>query len=283
MADRGTFLFSPAFQSEFFLNTYDVAVNVAGKWKFYDVASQNLPPGQLRWQEQGVYALISDPKDAQFVQTTLLSANDTKVERIGNLTLSPDGDLEGDVREIYSGNKAIDWRQRFGLSNVAEREESLRDELKHRFADFDLSNVHWGVTPDLTRPVGVNYHIVVRGYAQRTGKRLFVLPDYFQVGYGARFTDTVRTQGICFEYPWSEYDNITLQLPPGFQLDHPDAPGGVNFQPIGSFGVRISVTRTNQILYVKAYPTVKEIFDKIHEADNHVLTLKAGEQPAPGQ
>src|SRR6185437_1165270 len=34
LSDRATFLFSPAMQSRYFLNTSDAAVNVSGKWRF---------------------------------------------------------------------------------------------------------------------------------------------------------------------------------------------------------------------------------------------------------
>lgn len=36
LADRSTFLFNPSFQSEYFLNSTDVAIKVNGAWKFYD-------------------------------------------------------------------------------------------------------------------------------------------------------------------------------------------------------------------------------------------------------
>ncbi|HEY3939035.1 MAG TPA: DUF3857 domain-containing protein [Bryobacteraceae bacterium] len=289
ISDRATFLFNPAFQSRFFLNAYDIAVNVNGKWKFYDVANRDVPPGVLRWQEQGVYALITGPKP-EFVQTPLLTSKDTQLQRLGNLKLSSDGVLEGDIRQLYLGNEAVNWRERLSASNDAEREDALRDELKHRFGDFDLTAVKYTVPDDLKRPIGLTYHIVIRGYAQRTGKRLFVSPNYFEAGSTSRFTSALRTQPIYFEYPWSEVDSIDLQLPAGFELDHADAPGGVNFSPIGSFTVQISIDKSKRLLYrrqltfgldtlllfdAKIYPTMKQVFDRIQQADNHLLTLKA--------
>jgi hypothetical protein len=205
------------------------------------------------------------------------------------LISSKDGVLSGDVREIHSGNNAIDWRERFQKSNAEQREQFLRDDLKQRFADFDLTDVSFSVANDLAAPIGFHYHVVVRGYAQRTGKRIFVSPAFFQAGEQARFTDSIRTQGIYFRYPWSELDNIEIQLPEGYSLDHADAPGGVNFQPFGKYEVKISISKTNKLLYhrellfgsdsillfdAKAYPTLKQIFESIHQADAHALTLK---------
>ncbi|MGA8030267.1 MAG: DUF3857 domain-containing protein [Bryobacteraceae bacterium] len=294
LADRGTFFFNPNFQSAFFLNAADVAVKMNGGWKFYDVTNRNLPPGQLRWQEQGVLALVTDPKDPQFVRTPLLNASQSSLTRIADLKLSAEGLLEGDIREIYLGNKAVEWRERFGSANDAEREDALREHLKHRFADFELSAPRFAASPDASKGVSVVYHVTVQNYAQRTGKRLFVLPDYFEVGSGAPFTDSTRRYPIYFDYAWSENDSVELQLPEGFAVDHGDSPQGLKFPPVGNYAISIGVSKANKIVYhrsftfggdsvpmfdAKFYPSVKQIFDKVHDGDNHMLTLKA-EAPA---
>ena len=289
LSDRTTFLFNPSFQSAYFLNAEDIAVKVNGSWKFYDVSNRDLPAGQLSWPEQGVFALITDPKDPEFVQTPLLNSRNSAVERIGNLTLSAEGELEGEIREIYTGNKAAEWRKRFAESNDAEREDALREDLKQRFPEFELANVKFHVPADL-KGVSVMYRIKVQGYAQRTGKRLFVIPAFFRVGAGARFTEETRKQSIYFDFPWTEMDVVNIQLPEGYHLDHADAPAGVTFAPIGAYAVKISVTNKNQIMYerdltfgsdkvllfdAKAYPALKQLFEKVHAADSHMLTLKS--------
>lgn len=294
LADRSGFLFDPAFQSEYFLNTFDIAVKVNNSWKFYDVTNRNLPPGQLSWQEQGVFALIVDPKEPEFVQTPLLKATDSAVARIGNFTLSPDGALEGDIREIYSGNKAADWRREYGQANDAERENDLHEELKQRFAEFEISEAKFHVPADLSKGVAVMYHVKIEGYAQRTGKRLFLTPAFFEAGFTSRFTQAKRQNPIYFDYPWSETDVINIQLPEGYRLDHPDAPGSFNF-PIGTYHVKTSITNTNKIQYqrelvfgsdkvllfdAKAYPLLKQIFDQMHTEDTHMLTLKSATESA---
>jgi hypothetical protein len=136
LSDRSTFLFDPSMQSRYFLNSFDIAVNVAGKWRFYDVANPALPGGQLRWQEQGVQALIADGKHPEMVQTPMLSAAESQTQRVGTLSLQEDGTLEGDIREIRFGNAASEWRERNRFRNDAEREEELKDELKRRLRRF---------------------------------------------------------------------------------------------------------------------------------------------------
>jgi hypothetical protein len=276
------------------MSSYDIAVQVNGKWKFYDVANRNLPPGVLRWPQQDVQALIADPKNPAFEVTPLTPAADSRTAHIGTMTLSADGTLEGDLRVILFGHRAIEWRERLGSATDAEREENLKDSLKHRFADFEVSAIKFRVGDNVADPLGYSYHIKVNGYAQRTGKRLFVMPAFFEVGREPRFPESNRQYPICFEYPWSETESVDIQLPAGYELDHADAPGSINFAPAGNYKVTMSISKDN-ILHFKRdfvfgengmvlvqaqkYGTLKKIFDIVHDGDQHMLTLKAKASP----
>lgn len=102
-----------------------------------------------------MFALLTDPKDPEFVQTPLFTSKESTLQRIGNFTLSADGDLEGDVREILSGNKAADWRKKYSDANNDERESALRENLKARFAEFELTNAKFYPSPDVSKGVSV--------------------------------------------------------------------------------------------------------------------------------
>ncbi|HEX4231062.1 MAG TPA: DUF3857 domain-containing protein [Bryobacteraceae bacterium] len=290
LPDRSEFFFNKLIQTFYFMRTHDIAVQVNDNWKFYDVANRNLPPGVLRWQEQAVDALIADPKKPAFEQTPLTSAADSRSAHIGTMTLSADGTMEGDVRVILYGNRAIAWRERFGPAADAEREENLKENLKHRFGDFELSAVSFHAGDDVAKPIGYRYHIKVNNYAQRTGKRLFLTPGFFEAGAGARFPESERQYPIYFEYPWSETESVDIQLPAGYELDHADAPRSINFAPAGSYKILMSISKGNVLHYQRdfafgengmilvdagKYSILKHIFDAVHEGDQHMLTLKA--------
>ena len=300
IADRRDFMFNPQVMNGYFVNNFDAAVMVNDKWKFYDVGDPWSPPGTLTWREQGVYALIPDSKKSEWVQTPLLNSDDTKRQRLAMLQLTPEGDLDGDIRELLWGNESIDWRIQHGRQNQAEREDWLREQLKERFSDFEVSNIRIVAAPDASKPVGINYHLHVRSYAQRTGRRIFIRPGFFTAGQAAFFTDATRTNIIYFPYPWSEQDSVEIKLPEGFELDHADAPPNFNFPPVGQYAIKLSIAtnpatliyrRTltfgnDQLLSLdpKNYKAVKTVFDQIHTNDEHMLTLKQAEaQPAAVQ
>jgi len=71
LADRGDIFFDVNFTSSYFLRAYNVAVKVGTDWKFFDPASMYVPFGMLRWQEEGMPALICDSKEAGFVKTPI--------------------------------------------------------------------------------------------------------------------------------------------------------------------------------------------------------------------
>src|SRR5205085_1575771 len=93
-----------------------------------------------------------------------------------------------------------------------------------------------------------------RRYAQRTGKRLFLQPAFFERGRGALFTATGRRNMVYFNYPWSEEDNVEIELPEGFALDSPDAPQPFSAGTISKYDVHVLVTQDKRkLIYKRAF------------------------------
>ena len=133
----------------------------------------------------------------------------------------------------------------------------------------------------------------VPNYAQKTGKRLFLQPGFFEYGSSPAFSSATRTHDIFFPYPWSESDEIEIELPKGFALDNADSPGTVSERnKIGALDVKIALDASkNAILYKRdfhfggngkilfpasAYQPLKSLFDQFHKADTHTTSLKQG-------
>jgi hypothetical protein len=296
MADRGDMFFSPEFTDPYFLRTYDIAVRVGDKWKFFDPGTPYLAPGMLRWQEEGVRALICDSKEGGFSATPLSAPDKSMTLRVAKLRLSDDGTLEGEVHVQYTGHDSVSMKRTYEEDSAAEREKTLTDAVKRRMSTADLSNIRIENATDQDKPFTLDYHIKVAGYAQRTGKRLFLQPEFFQYGIGAMFSTGERKHPVYFSYPWSEDDTVAIQLPEGYELDHADAPAPLTAGGVSAYDVKITFnkeTRTigykrtfffgggNSILFpATTYSQLKQLFDAIHERDNHTITLKQAAAPA---
>jgi hypothetical protein len=77
----------------------------------------------------------------------------------------------------------------------------------------------------------------VPGYAQRTGKRLFVPLSCFQRGQGARFPASERKYPVWFEYPWAEEDNVAIMVSKGFDLESAESPASFGLAAVGEYRV----------------------------------------------
>lgn len=293
LADRSDTFFDPGFPDDYFINTYDIAVKVGDEWRFFDPASATIPFGMLRWQEEGTDALISDPKEPVFVKTPLSPPAKSMEKRTAKLTLSDDGTLEGDVRIEYTGHLASEKKEYNDDDSPAQREETLRDLIKGKMSTAEISDIKIENVADPIKPFVYAYHVRVPGYAQRTGKRLFLQPAFFQRGAGALFPTSERRNMIYFPYPWSEQDEVTINLPAGFALDSADAPMGLNAGEVSKYNIKLSVIKDGRTLIyrrdfffgggkdlllfpVAAYSQLKTLFDELHKRDNHTLTLKQG-------
>jgi hypothetical protein len=289
VSDRGLFPFTPDTQSRYFVSAHRAAVFVNGDWKFFDMGDDPTPPGILTWRHQGVWALLPHQAEPLWTQTPLLTADQTKLERIADLTLTPGGGLEGSIRELYWGNEAISWRIAHGKQNDAERQQFIEENTRRRFPEFQLTGVSVTASPNLALPVGVSYHLLVKGYAQHTGKRLFLRPSFFTAGELAYFTADERTNPIYFHYPWTEADSVDIHLPAGFQLDHPEQPAPIQSPNVAKYGTTITFDRSSNTLHYRRvfvvgkdhvqsfdpqnYKPIKAFFDQVHANDEHLLTL----------
>jgi hypothetical protein len=291
LADRSDFFFDINFPDSYFINTYDIAVKVGDDWQFYDPATAFVPYGMLRWQEEGADALIPDPKEPIFVKTPLSPPEKSLEKRTAQLALSDDGTLEGDVRIEYTGHLGSDKKEYNDDDSPAEREETLRSRIKAQMSAAEVSDIRIENVTDPVKPFVYAYHIRVPGYAQRTGKRFFLQPAFFQRGLAPVFPTSQRRHAIYFHYPWSEQDEVTIKLPAGFALDNADAPVGLNGGEVSKYNVKISVADEGRtlvyqrhfffgggqsgLLYpVTSYAKLKTLFDEMHKRDNHMLSLK---------
>jgi hypothetical protein len=131
----------------------------------------------------------------------------------------------------------------------------------------------------------------IPNYSQKTGKRLFLQPGFFEYGAEALFSSASRKYDIFFRYPWSENDRVEIQMPTGFALDNADAPAPLkDNQGIGSLDIDIGVDNAKNILVYDrkfhfgggnntlfpstSYPAIKALFDAFQKAETHTVTLK---------
>jgi len=289
LPDRGERLFDPNVVVPGALRPSAIAVRFGTTWKFFDPGLPYVAPGMLRWQEEGVDALVVD-KDQVWVRTPVTDAQKSKEKRTAKLRLDENGTLEGDVTVEYTGHLAVERKVSTEDDSPAQREENLKQMVKDRLSSAELTNIVIENDADPSKPFVYKYHVRVPEYAQKTGKRLFFQPGFFTKGISALFSAGKRQYPIYFHYPWSEQDKVTIELPKGYALDNADRPAPINAGAISQYDVQMGITNDQSTLVynrtfffgnrdlllfsVEKYDVIKQLFDEVNRADNHMITLK---------
>ena len=171
-----------------------------------------------------------------------------------------------------------------------QREQNLIETVKKRLSTAELTNISIENVTDPGKPYVYKYHIKVPGYAQRTGKRIFFQPAFFEYGLAPMFSSSNRIHPVYFSYPWTEQDQVHIDLPAGYALDNADAPTGFAAQDVTKYEVNIGVTKDLKTMVYKrnfmfggggkilfpssSYPQLKALFESLNAKDNHTITLK---------
>jgi hypothetical protein len=295
--NRDDLFFDRGLANVAFLGSSFVAVRVGDGWQFFSPAEMYTPFGMLGWPEEGQEALITDSKEPLWVKTPVAGPDKSVEKRTGKFHLLEDGTLEGDVRIEYTGHLAAEKKEYNDDDSPTEREKTLTDWVKARMSSAELSNIQIENVADPLKPFVYAFHVRVPGYAQRTGKRLFLQPAFFQRGTSPIFPTSSRRHDVYFHFPWSEEDRIEIELPMGFALDNPEAPGPFGAGDLSRYEPKALITKDgrtfvytrkfyfggskllgldNLIFPTSSYTSLKTYFDELNKQDSHTIALKQG-------
>jgi hypothetical protein len=291
LGNRNEMFFNPKMPNENLIHLGVIGIKSGNEWKYFNPGMKFLPYGMLVWYEEDTYAMLVGEKNFYWDMTPYTAYDKTEVKRNGTFDLAEDGSLQGEVTLEYGGQMAISYRADNYDETASKREEDFRSEIKTRLSNAEISNISIENVDDPTKPLIKRYKVKMSDYAQKTGKRLFLQPGFFEYGVPPVFAAATRKYDIFFQYPWSENDTITIKYPKTYDLDNADAPNKVaDPQDIGSLDIRIRVNRTDNELYydrkfhfggggntlfkVENYAALKGMFDAFQKSDSHTITLK---------
>lgn len=291
--NRNQMFFNPNMTNERLIHLAGIAVREGDndEFRYLNPCDPFMPFGTLSWFEENSHVLNIGRDNFLWAETPALTHNDNRHSRTGNFKLLEDGTLEGDVIIEMSGQPAISFRQTNYDETAEKQTEAIIDAVKSRLSTAEVTEVAIENLNDNTKPLVQRYKVKVPNYAQKTGKRMFVQPSYFQAGPSALFSSSSRKYDIFFRYPWSEVDTINIQLPQGFELDNAETPAPFHdTNRIGSIDFDIKIDTANNILKVKrnfffgaynkvlfpanSYEPLKNVFDGFHKTDGHTITVR---------
>ncbi len=287
VADRRNYFFDPKTMDGGRLSSNVVAVKLDGKDLFFDPGARFVPFGELPWDETYVQGLKLDKDGGKWTQTPLPNSSGSSIQRKADLRITDSGDLEGKVTVTFTGLEAADRRSEERLADDTARKKYLEDGLKSAIpsgCEVELTN-----SPDWTNPSNplvAEFTLKVPGWIAAAGHRALMPVGLFSAPEKHLFDHAERIHPIYFDFPFERADDITLRLPPGWQIPSLPKP-----QTIDAKAIVYNVEATNSngalhlsrkldvdvvLLPVTSYANLRIIFQGVRTGDEQQLILQPG-------
>jgi uncharacterized protein DUF3857 len=287
VSDRKEYFFTPVTMQSRKLNTNVALVKLNGKDLYLDPGAAFTPFGMLTWSETHVAGLQLDKDGGTWIRTTIPQASESRVERVGKLKLSDTGDLEGKLTVTYSGLEGVYHRLEERHADEVARKKYIEDLLTGQIAvaaEAELTN-----KPDWTSsetPLVAEFNLKIPGWASNAGKRAAIPAAIFTAGEKGIFEHADRVHPIYFEYPHEKVEDVTIELPPGWQVSSVPPPqnpsaGAVVYnlkveQSLGTVRLTRKLTINVVLLEQKYYTPLRNFFQVVRTGDGEQIVLQPG-------
>jgi len=287
VSDRRNFFFNPQTEQSGRLDANLVLVKLNGKDLYLDPGDAFTPFGMLRWDETGVPGLRLDKDGGSWVQTSLPDSSASQIQRKADLKLSPTGDLEGKLVVTFTGLEALRRRVDQGNQDDTARKKALEDEVKGYIPVG--SEVELTKQPDWASsevPLVAEFSLKVPGWATLAGRRALVQVGIFGGTEKNVFEHSERVYPIYFEFLSQKIDDVTIELPSGWQITSLPQPQN---RDLRAFVYTMSAENGKNALHLtrkldinvlsletKYYGSLRNFFQMVRTGDEQQVVLQPG-------
>jgi hypothetical protein len=285
VSSRSQYFFSPKTMQGEKLNANVVLVRLNGKDLYFDPGAAFTPYGFLTWYETGTAGLRLDKDGGTWITTSLPLSSESRIDRNAKLKLSDAGDLEGTLAVSYTGLEAMYRRLEFRHSDEVERKKFLEDEVKGQVpaaVEVDLTN-----KPDWSgseTPLVAEFQVKVPGWAAGAGKRAVMPAGVFTAAEKSMFEHANRVHPVYFQYPYEKVDDVTIDLPLGWQVSTVPPPLNDDGRVV-TFSLKVDNAKSTVhlqrtlnvdflLLDTKYYPALRKFFQTVRTSDEQQIVLQ---------
>ena len=264
-----------------------ILIKLNGKDIYCDPGAAFTPFGLLIWPETGVPGLRLDKDGGSWVQTTLPQSSVSRIERKANLKLSDGGDLEGAVTITYTGLEAVRRRVEMRNEDETNRKKFLEDQVREYVpAAIEVNLTNKPAWSNSESSLLAEFTLRVPGWAAGAGHRAMVPVGLFSGTEQRVFDHANRAHPVYFEFPFEKHDDITIELPTGWQVNSlPAAQKQDGRVVVYSLQVENSkntlhLTRNLSVdillLDQKYYSALRNFFQVVRTSDEEQIVLQPG-------
>lgn len=288
--DRQNFFFDPRTMDGRRLDENVVVVKLNGKDVFFDPGAAFTPFGMLPWLETAVQGLKLDKEGGTWLQTSLPAASESGIIRKATLKLDETGELEGKVTVTYTGLEASQRRVQERLADDAEHKKFLEDEVRDAIpiaCEVELTNQpDWKTSSTLV----AEYTLRVTGWVSGAGRRALLPMGLFGAPEKHLFDHADRVHPIYFEFPFQRSDDVSIDLPLGWQVSTVPQPQTVDAKAIvytldakndkGTLHLNRVLTVDVLLLKAENYGVLRQVFQRVRTDDEQQAVLQPGASAA---
>ncbi|HKN34036.1 MAG TPA: DUF3857 domain-containing protein [Terriglobales bacterium] len=237
-----------------------------GKLLFFDPTSELTPFGQISGPLQANWGLLVTADGGELLELPKQPTFMNGIQRVGRLTLEPNGRLQGEVQEVRVGDFASS--QRWLLRTITKDIDRIRPielVLSGSLSNFRITKASLVNLQRTDQPFGFDYTFEAENYAKVAGGLLLVRPRVIgSKASGLLETKEPRHFPIEFEGPKLDTDKFEIVLPPGYEVDELPPPVDAEFS-FASYHSKTEV-RGNIIAYTRRFE-VKELSVAVGKAE----------------
>jgi hypothetical protein len=298
VSDRKVHVFNRGVLSRRQMDAEIALVKVNGQDLYLDPGVRFCPYGLQQWSHTSTMALKLDKKGGSFGLTPSAGYASAATRRTAVATLDAAGTLKGEITVEFKDQEALQRRLDAIDTDETGRSRDIEAEVREWLpsgASVKLTSTQgWDGTD---APLVAHFSLEFPAYASTAGKRLLVPAYLFQAKQGDAFKHAERKYPVYFPYAFSEFDNVTINLPQGYTPESvppkqdasletipkkQEAPAKVAlYQSMGQFDGAHLVTQRALLfngVYIplEMYPNTKTFFNKVQAGDEQQAVLQSG-------
>lgn len=287
LADRSNYFFYPEIMDSQRLDANVVVIKLNGKDMFFQPGAAFTPFGMLPWYATAVHGLKLDKEGGSWLLTSTPESTDSSIQRKAQLKMTDTGDLEGKLTVTYTGLEASQRRVGQRLADNSDRKKFLEDEVKESIpaaCEIELTNQpDWkSSSPALL----AEYTMKVPGWVAGAGKRALLPVGLFAAPEKHLFDHAERIHPIYFEYPFQVSDDVSIDMPLGWQISTVPKPEKLDAKAItyvleanndrGTLHLSRVLNVDILLLPQANYANLRKIFQIVRTGDEQQVVLLPG-------
>jgi hypothetical protein len=255
-----------------------------GHMLIFDPTNEFVPFGQIPPYEQDNYGLLVGEEGGELIHMPLSAPEANGVIRNAKLRLLPDGTLQGEIEERYTGFNAMVGREFLKNESENDRKKIIERIVANSLGNFQLDKYELVNASDIDQDLIIRFNFSAAHYAKNAGSMLLVRPRVLGELAGPWDSNKPRHYAYEFRAPFLYRDIVEISLPDGFKVDELPDPAKATFP----FAEYVSKTENsgNVLKYTRQYrmdstlismdqmDQLKKLFGQINSDEKNMAVLK---------